>query len=305
MPIGNGRHAAAGAILGIGLLAMAHGAILARIADAHPIVIAAARVGLAGLVLLPMALAAHPGEIRRLDRRGWTLIAAAGVFLAVHFATWIAALGLTSIANSAVLVSLAPVWIALFAAVARRRAPAVRTLVSIAAALGGAAIIAYGSATAGGGSLIGDGLALVGGLAMALYLLSGRAVAGRLSLLTYLALCYGVAGAVLAVAALAAGLPVTGLGTTTYLAMIALALVSQIVGHGSINWAVRRFEPGFVALCLLGEPLLTALLAALYFGEGVGPATMGGGGLVLAGIYLAMRASPPDPPGARGMKTGR
>src|SRR5690606_34862452 len=77
------------AVLVIGLAAVAHGAIFARLAEADPVVISAVRTGVAGLIMLPLGLATGWTAIRA---GGATVLARAGLaglFLALHFAAWI------------------------------------------------------------------------------------------------------------------------------------------------------------------------------------------------------------------------
>lgn len=278
------------AVLVVALAAVSHGSIFVRLADAHPFVIAAFRVGTAALVVVPVALILRWRELRNLSRRALGYSLGAGVFLALHFATWISSLDHTSIANSTVLVTLNPVWIALVIALVTRRRPDRLVMASIALSLAGCAVIASGSAGTGGSSLLGDGLAVVGGMCAAGYLMMGR-LAHRegVSLLTYIALCYGISALLLWALVLGLGLPVSGLGLTTYQAMIAMGLVSQVIGHSGYNWALKLFNPGFIALCLLGEPILASTLGLIYFGEAIPLATIAGAPLILTGIYLGAR----------------
>ena len=136
-------------------------------------------------------------------------------------------------------------------------------------------------------ALIGDGLALVGSLALAVYLLSGRALRAKLSLPAYLTVCYSSATVLLWACVLAAGLPAIGFDAKTWGAWFGMALVSQHLGHSSYNWAMKYFSAGFIALCLLGEPALSSLLAWWLFGEALTWGKAAGGALILAGIYLA------------------
>jgi drug/metabolite transporter (DMT)-like permease len=279
------------AVVLLGLVAVSHGAIFTRMAaEAHPIVIAAFRLGIAALILAPVAALRCGGELLDLGGRRLVATIGAGVFLAGHFAAWMASLEFTSIANNVILVNLNPVWIALVTALITRMRPATMVIASIGISVGGSAIVALGSATEGMDNLLGDGLAVLGGMCLAGYLLLGRTARCDMSLLAYIAVCYGVGAIVLWIAVLVMGLPVTGFTFGTYGAMVGMAVVSQVVGHSSYNWALKRFDPGFVAVCLLGEPLLASLFGFLYFGEGIAAATFAGGALILAGIYLGARA---------------
>jgi drug/metabolite transporter (DMT)-like permease len=254
------------------------------------VVVAAWRVGIAALVLLPAALALARPAIAAMTRAELAAVLGAGAFLALHFATWIASLERTSIANSVVLASLSPVWIAAAGWLAGEGPPRGAVVLSIALALAGSATIALGGLGDGGGSLAGDGLAVLGGMCMAGYLLAGRRARRQLALLPYIAVCYAAAGLLLWAAVLALALPAWGFSAATWQALLAMALVSQIIGHGSYNWALRAFDPRFIAVCLLGEPILGSLFGWLWFGERPAAATIAGGALVLAGIWTGARA---------------
>jgi len=277
-------------VLTAALVSVAHAAIFVRLADADPIVVAAFRLAIATAVLTPFLFIFAGDELRRLRAREVRLIAGASVFLALHFAAWIASLDYTSIANSVVLVTLVPVWLAVYGLVVLRDPPRRLTGFSIALAIAGSAVIAGGSAASGSTSLIGDMLALAGGLLFAGFLLLAERARQAVSLLPFVTLVYGGAAVWLWIAVLALALPVTGLTPTTYGAMIAIALVSQVIGHTGINWAIRAIPPMLIAVVILGEPVLSALLGWLYFGEGFGWPTAFGGALILAGIWLGTRA---------------
>jgi len=286
---GSGRWQVLLALL-LGLAAVSHAAVLIRLAEAHPVVIAAFRLATASLVVVPLAMLRCRQEWSTLSRQGFCLALGAGALLALHFASWIASLAYTSIANSVVLVSLTPVWIALATVVFLGRRVALLTLGSVALSVLGSAIIGIYSAEDDARGLLGDGLALAGGIFMAGYLMLGQQVRRELSLLAYIALCYGTAAVLLGLAVVMLNLPVMGLGAGTYLAMLALGLVSQVIGHSVYNWVLKRFSPNFVSVCLLGEPVLSGLLGLLYFREAIANPTLIGGGIVLLGIYLGIQA---------------
>ena len=273
------------------LFAVSHGSIFVRVAEAHPFVIAAFRVGIAAAVVVPVALALRWRELAAMSRRTLAYGMGAGCFLAVHFVTWITSLQHTSIANSTVLVTLNPVWIAIVMSIATRRRPRGLVITSVGLAVTGGTIIAYGSADAGGSSLFGDGLAVLGGMCAASYLMLGRLVRQQgVSLLSYVAICYGTSAVLLWVLVLAMNLPIANLSNETYAAMIAMALVSQVIGHSGYNWSLKVFNPGFVAICLLGEPILASTFGLIYFGEAIPLATLAGAPVIMTGIYLGARA---------------
>lgn len=270
-----------------GVMAVSTGAIFARLADAPPLVIAAYRVGLAVLVLLPVVWIRARGEIGNLARREMFLALGAGFFLALHFATWISSLEYTSVANSVVLVNTNPLWVGLLTPLIAREKIKRAALVSILISIIGAVIIGAGDFASGGRALAGDLLALAGSVCAAVYLLLGRRLRRNLSLLAYIFVCYGSAAIILWTAVLLLGLPYTGFSGRTITAFWCMALITQLIGHTSYNWALKWFSAGLIAVSLLGEPVGSAILAYILFDEGLTVAKIIGGVLIMIAIYIA------------------
>ncbi len=278
------------------MLSVAHAAIFVRMADADPMVIAAYRMLIAAAVVLPFALYGARAELRRMTPRDWKLIALGSLFLALHFATWIEGVARTSIANSVVLVTLTPVWLALWSVVALRRAPGRGTWSAMVLAIAGSAVMAWGSVQIGLGTLVGDALALAGGLFFAGFFLVAEDVRRRLGILAFVALVYSGAAVLLWIPVAGQGLAIAGFSGETWFALAAIGLISQVVGHSGFNWAVRAISPMVLALLLLTEPILSAGLGWLYFREGFGIETVIGGVLILGAIWLGLRAEGPRAP---------
>jgi drug/metabolite transporter (DMT)-like permease len=269
-----------------GTAAVSTGAIFARLADAPALVVAAYRVGLATLILAPVAVWTCRGELRRLAGRDLGLAAVAGFFLAMHFATWISSLDYTSVANSVVLVNTNPLWVCLMTPLITGDRIRRTAVVGIALSVVGGVIIGAGDFATGSRALLGDALALAGSLCAAVYLLLGRTLRQKLSLVAYITVCYGSAAIFLWAAVLAAGLPVTGFSAPTWACLWGLALVAQLVGHTSYNWALKWFSATLIAVSLLGEPIGATALAYFLFGEGLTAGKVAGGLCILSAIYL-------------------
>jgi drug/metabolite transporter (DMT)-like permease len=155
-------------------------------------------------------------------------------------------------------------------------------------ALLGSTVIGLADARALGGALSGDLLALAGALMAAVYMLAGRRLRRDLSLLAYVWPIYGLAALVLLAGCALAGQSLVGYSARVYGLLLLLALGPQIVGHSSANWALRYLSPTFVTVAILGEPLGATVLAFLLLGERPPLAVVGGGGLLLLGIGLAV-----------------
>jgi len=271
----------------IGTMAVSTGAIFARLADAPSLVIAAYRVGIASLILAPITWWKARDEIGTLSKRDLKLAVLSGFFLALHFATWISSLDYTSVANSVVLVNTNPLWVGLLTPLIAKEKVKRAALISIVISVIGGAIIGYGDFATGGKALLGDGLALAGSLCAAVYLLLGRNLRRKLSLLPYIFICYGSAAVILWVIVLSLGLPISGFSTGTVAAFWGMALIAQIIGHSTYNWALKWLSAGLIAVSLLGEPIGSTILAYFLFDEGLTLYKIVGGGIILSAIYIA------------------
>lgn len=283
------------ATLFLGIAATLPAAMLIRLAaEASPLVIGAYRLGIASAVVLPLALFTAPREVGALRRGELGLLLASGVCLALHFAFWITSLTYTSVASSVVLVTTTPLLLALLPVRWRGDPLTWQAVLGILLALAGTGAIAYADAGYAGGALLGDGLALLGAAAMAGHRLLGRRLLGRMSLRIYVAAIYPVAGIVLLAGALTSGEPLAGFSPATYGALALLALLPQLVGHSTLNWALRRLSAVAVSAAVMAEPVGAAALAALFLGELPSWGVVIGGIAVLAGVYLTLVAERAD-----------
>lgn len=285
------------AVLGGGVLIVSTASILVRFAQTQGVpslAIAAWRMALAALVLMPLVLLRSRTELAALSRRDWWLAAAAGVFLAAHFASWIVSLEYTSVASSVALVTTNPIWIALFSLlVLRERIPALRAL-AVALSLAGSGIVLWadtGAAAAGAADPpLGNALALLGALTMCGYLLLGRRLRAHISVLAYIGVVYAVAALCLMALAVATATRMGGYPYFAWILLAAMALGPQLLGHGAFNYALKHVSATMIALAVLGEPIGSTVLAWLLFGESVGPLKCAGMALLLFGIFLAARS---------------
>ena len=284
-------------ILGTGVVVVSFAAILIRFAHAEgasSLTIAAVRLGLAAALLAPLAWLRHGREILRLGKREFALCVLSGAFLALHFWTWITSLEYTSIASSTALVTTNPLWVGLASALLLRERPGGAALTGIALTIAGSFLIfAADAGPADGGSgkapLLGNSLALIGALAASGYLLVGRALRAKISLLAYVWLAYAIAAVLLIGGLIASGTSIAGLPAPAWGFMALLAIGPQLIGHTAFNWALRRLTATFVAVSILGEPIGAALLAILLFGETFSTLQLCGFVLLLAGIFVAAR----------------
>jgi len=276
-------------VLFMGVVAVSFGSIFVRLAEASPIIIAAYRLGFASLVIGPVALIRSGQELRALSRRDLFYLVIAGLFLALHFGLWIASLSHTTVASSVILVSMSPLFVGLFSHLLGMDRVTKWMLGGIFLPVVGSVAIGYGDFALGGGALWGDILALGGAVMVTGYLLAGRRLRQRLSLLPYISLTYSAAAAVTVACCLLTAQRFTGYSSTTYLMFILLALVPQVIGHSAFNWALGYLSASFISVIILGEPIGATILAYLILDEVPTLLKVIGGAMILSGIYLASR----------------
>ncbi|MFO7742973.1 MAG: DMT family transporter [Anaerolineae bacterium] len=278
--------------VGVGVLTVSTAAVLIRLAQAevHSLVVAAWRLTLATLLLTPVALGKFRRQLLALTAEEWRSALLAGLLLAIHFGTWITSLALTSVAASVVLVWTSPIFVGLashlFLGERLTRGMTVALVVSIV----GSVIIGVGDLGEGTHRLLGDLLAVMGAIAGAGYFLIGRQLRGRLSLLAYVYPVYGTAAVILMTVMLLAGLGPVPQQPQTWFWLILMAIGPQILGHSSLNWALRYLSATYVTIATLGEPIGSTLLAWWLLGERPTAWAVVGGALILAGIVVASRA---------------
>ena len=277
----------------IGVVAVSFAAVFIRLADAPPMVIATCRMVIAAAVLLPIASIKSMKGLRRLSKRDVSLILLSSIFLALHFGLWITSLDYTSIASSVVLVTSHPAFVAILSYFLWRERLNRLIIGGIIVALAGVVVINYNGLSFDYQSLLGNLLALLAAFAMGVYLIIGGQLKTRIDLLSYLALIYSGAAVILLAATLIMGYSLSGYSGQTYLMMVLLALVPQLIGHSSLNLAVRLVPVTLVSVAILGEPVGATLLGGLILGELPTVNEIVGGLLILGGIFIVLRHTSP------------
>jgi drug/metabolite transporter (DMT)-like permease len=281
------------ALMALAVLCVSLGSILVRIAQAPPLAVSFQRVFLASIVMLPFAAREAAQSWPALASPRKLLLGAAGVALALHFATWIASLSYTTVAASVLIVNTAPLFSLALSRLFLGETPGPVVLRAGPIALVGAVLIAAGDWTGGAGSLTGIGLALAGAVTLAVYHVTGRGLREALPLRAYILAVWGTAAVALAALAAAGHVRLFGYPRRTVIAFGLLALIPTLGGHGLVNRVLRDLPAPTVGLFLLGEPVGASLLAWLLFREVPSALTIAGGVLILAALAWIVRGERP------------
>ena len=273
------------AVLIIGTIAASTSAILIRYADeADPLAISFWRCAAGAVVLAPFARR----KLRGVDIKKSRPALIAGAFLAIHFATWITSIEMTSVAIAVLLVSTAPIFIAIAARFVTGEHLNSIGWLGIGMAMVGTLII--GGTDFAGSSLWGSVLALIGGATGGWYFLAGQIARRELGILEYAVIAYTTAAVLLLPFCLATDAALWGYEAQTWGAIAALIVGPQLFGHTFINYVLSDIDATTVSVTIMAEPVIAIGLAYLLFDEVpsaiIWPATV----FILAGIYMVSTA---------------
>ncbi len=272
-----------------GLAALGFSAIFVRWAGVPGTVAAFYRMAIGlGMLTIPY-LASRQGR-PRLRAREARVALIGGVFFALDLAFWSSGVMLSGATNPTLLANTAPIWVGLGAWLVLRERLPVRFWLGLALALAGATFVigldAVQSMRLGLGTLLG----LLAGLFYGGYFLITQVGRRSLSALSYFWLSALSATLVLLVINLVLAHPLGGYAPHTYLSLLGLGVISQGAGWMAINYAQGHLPATTVASTLLGQPVLTGLLAGPLLGEPLRPLQALGGAVVLLGIYIVHRS---------------
>ena len=287
-----------------GILSVSTASIFIRFAqsEAPSIVIAAIRLSTASILISPIAYFQYRKHLFDITKKELLFLLLSGLFLSVHFATWITSLETTSIASSVVLVTTTPLWVALFSPIFLKEKNNSTIWIGLILALLGSSLVAFSHQcsfsfenlitcntvgfTFDKTSLLGNSLALIGAWMAAGYMMVGRKVRSTLPVLKYIFFVYAFSAIFLLIMVFISGQTLIGYSGRTYLWMILLGLIPQLLGHSIFNWALGYLPAAFVSIALIGEPIGTILLALLFLQEIPNRLEILGGLFILGGIFL-------------------
>jgi drug/metabolite transporter (DMT)-like permease len=275
--------------------AIAFAPIFVRLADTGPVASAFWRCALAVPLLWSWVLARQKSPSPLGEGRGegnFTPLIAAGLFFAADLGVWHFSILYTSVANSTVLANLAPIFVTLAGWLFWGRTVTRAFLVGMAVAILGMFVLVGPNFALGGKPLLGDALGALTAVFYAGYFLSIKVTrdAGG-STARLMAWSTTITAVALLPIALLAPQPFWPASAAGWWVLVGLAIVTQILGQGLIAYAFAHLPASLSSVSLLIQPVMAALFAWLIFSEAIGAAQYLGGAIVLAGIWLAKKAS--------------
>ncbi|MGH8001678.1 MAG: DMT family transporter [Brasilonema sp.] len=229
-----------------------------------------------------------PNEVIKL--KDWAIFLTASIVGTASILVWALSLTKASVANANLLHNLTPIFATLGGWLFLGQSFDYKFLWGMMLAIIGATTIGIGDFQATIDSLVGDSLALLSAVFYALTYLIRENLRYRFSATTILLWTCLLGGCFTFLVTLTTETQLLPNSWQTWLAVICLAVLCQIIGQGLLIHNLKQFPSGFVTLFMLLEPLLTALFAWAIFAEKLTPLNWVAFFLVLAGIYLAKRS---------------
>ncbi len=279
-------------ILAGGVFVISFAGIFVAVADAPPLVIAFYRMFISMMALSPVIfLREDCGAGIFADRRPVIV----GFFLAIHFFLWVTAFEYTAVANAVIFVALQPIFTLIFEAFWAKEDLQRGIIIGVIISVAGSFIVGAGDIHNLFANLRGDILAIAAAFFAGLYLFSGRSLRREMSYFPYILSVYFYASIFLFFGIILTGHSLTGHGSQNWMLFFGLALGPTLIGHSVLNLSVRYVPTTIVSVAIIGEPILTTLLAWILLGESVPGLTLAGGAIILTGVaYTISRRPAPE-----------
>lgn len=212
----------------------------------------------------------------------------AGGFFAADLGVWHWSIVYTTVANATLLANYTPVFVTLAGWFLFRQRVSVLFMAGMITALAGTTLL-VGPSFSGGKHLAGDGLALLAAVFYAGYMLSIKRARDGYSTAMLMALSGTVSALILLPFALLSPQAMLPSGAAGWTVLLALALVSQVLGQSLIAYAFAHLSAALSSVGVLTQPVVAAALAWILFGESLNWPQLLGGALVLLGIFVARK----------------
>jgi drug/metabolite transporter (DMT)-like permease len=272
------------------MVAVSFASIFIKWSVSPPFIIAAYRLGLTCVILLPVMLWTHGfSHIRSMQKREVLLILLSGIALTFHFGLWIVSLTLTLVSTSVILVTSHPIFVAAVQHFLLKERVKRLAAVGIAIAFSGVTVIALSDYRVGNETLLGDMFAFLGGLCAGIYFLCGRVVRQTVEVIPYSFSVYGIASLLLFLSAFVAGDKIVVADGREWTLFLAMAIVPTILGHTMFNYALKKVPAHVISTSVLGEPVGASLLAYILLpNEEPSLWIVFGGALVIFGLFIVL-----------------
>ncbi|WP_431088887.1 DMT family transporter [Paenibacillus sp. 8b26] len=272
-------------LLLISILSVSISSIMIKSSDTPTSVAGMYRLYMSVLIMLPFV----PWKMFRsleMNKKDWSTVFIAGLFLGLYFLFWMESLVYTSVASSMVILSLQPLFVMMGSYFMFRERANTLTILCLIAALVGSIIIAWGDIGISREALIGDGLSLLGTILVSAYMLAGQKVSHKINANLYSVIVFFIGGSVMLVYNLLNHYSLIEYDSSDWMYFLLLAVIPTIFGQYIFNLLLKSMGATTVSVGIIGEPVLAIILAYLFLGEIISAFQFIGGIMTLFGMGM-------------------
>ena len=268
------------------------------------VIIAFWRLFLSVLFLLPFTLRE---EVRNqfkpfIDIPYLRIFALSGLFLSLHFLSWISSLdpafGL-SVAVSVLVVNSSPIWVVVLSFLLLKEKITSYQFIGLLLGFGGLLLISLSSNSQQSDIfLVPEGilLASIGAIMLACYLIIGKRMRTQYTVpnIPYVFFVNSFCSLFLFIFAIILGKNIFLFTLNDLILFIALAIGPSLLGHAMFTYAMKHISAQTISLAVIGETVGASILAWIIFSQVLPPITLIGGSFILLGIYLNIKYDLPS-----------
>lgn len=269
--------------LAIGIICIAFSPIFVKLIPLSALSAAFYRLLFAWVFLAPYF--AFKGSLH-IDTKSLIIAIIGGLIFGSDIAVWNIAILKSTATISTVVANLAPVWVGILSIAIYKERPGTNFWIGTLVAIAGMVILVGTENVLHLQLTEGVLYAVFSSVLYAAYILVSKKVLARIDTLAFMFYNMLAATVFLGVLCVTDHDAIWGFSANTWLYLGALGLICQLLGWITINYAISHMYPTHVAIALLGQAVVTALLAWIILNEHVGFIEIIGGIVVLAGIGL-------------------
>ncbi|AWB44743.1 multidrug transporter [Paenibacillus sp. CAA11] len=278
-------------LLFISILSVSISSIMIKSSDTPTSVAGMYRLYISVIIMLPFI----PWKTLRsseINKKDWSTVFLAGLFLGLYFLCWMESLVYTSVASSMVILSLQPLFVMIGSYFMFRERTNILTILCLLGALLGSVIIAWGDIGVSREALIGDGLSLLGTILVSAYMLAGQKVSRKIHANLYSVIVFFIGGSVMLIYSLLNNITLVEYDSSDWTYFFLLAVIPTIFGQYIFNLLLKSIGATTVSVGIIGEPVLAIILAYLFLGETISIFQSAGGLMTLLsmGMYFWLQS---------------
>jgi drug/metabolite transporter (DMT)-like permease len=275
-------------ILVCGAFACSTSVIFIKASTEHPLLVAAYRLFVAAIVLVPFMLRDLK---RRKDKFSLRLLRpsiAPGLTLSLHLITWIIGARMTLAAHSTLIVNMVPVIMPIFLFAFSREIINTKEIIGTVFAISGVIILGLTDFRFSKEFLHGDLICFLSMILFTLYLALARKNKDHESMFLYVVPLYFIAGLFSMAIAIFFINPVKPYTTDNILYIVGLGLIPTVIGHSILNYSMKHFRGQLVSIVNLSQFIFAGIMGYFFLDEVVRINFYISGFLVAGGAFIVI-----------------